>query len=302
MCACSPTAISCEVGSLLQRRNIHLTSAAVDRSVSDVQLQQWSQNKYHDRCGMTTHSPTNDSKVSSLIDRHIASTNAKTKSIHASKDDADPDALFAELEAEDDSAFRAARAQQLASELSKLRPSNAAVQVAAEAYVTLRSDDEVLRFTTNTDKCLLHFLHPEFARCAVMDSHLQKLAERHSQYNDGDVKVGKINVRDASFVVDKLGVRVLPCVIGFVAGVAKGRIVGFEGVAFGGRESGTDVTQAIEQAAIGWGVFERRLFVDTDGGEGSASEEEQEVQRKSGRRGIQGSKKNVQEDDDDEWD
>jgi hypothetical protein len=250
---------------------------------------------------MNTQSPTSDARVSSLIDRHIASANAKTSSNHRSKDDdPDPDALFAELEAEDDSAFRAARAQQLASELSKLRPNNTAAQATADAYITLRSDEEVLRFTTNTEKCLLHFLHPEFARCAVMDSHLQKLAERHSQYNDGEVKVGRVNVGDASFVVEKLGVRVLPCVIGFVTGVAKGRIVGFEGVVFGGRETGMAVTKAIEQMAIGWAVFERRLFVDADGGEGSASEEEEEVRKKSSRRGIQG-RKQVAEDDD-EWD
>jgi hypothetical protein len=253
---------------------------------------------------MTTHYPTSDGRVSSLIDRHIASTNAKTSTNDRCNDDTDPDALFAELEAEDDSAFRAARAQQLASELSKLRPNNAAAQAVGEVYVTLRSDDEVLRFTTNTGKCMLHFLHPEFARCAVMDSHLQKLAERHSQYNDGEVKVGRVNVRDASFVVEKLGVRVLPCVIGFVDGVAKGRIVGFEGVAFGGRERGMDVTKAIEQTAIGWAVFERRLFVDADGGEGSASEEEEEeeVRRKSGRRGIQGRKEVAEHEDHDEWD
>jgi hypothetical protein len=243
---------------------------------------------------MTTQSPPSDKRVSALVDRHIIS----------STDDADPDALFAELEAEDDTAFRAARAQKLASELSKLRPNNSTAPSAAEAYITLRSDEEVLRFTTDTEKCLLHFLHPEFARCAVMDSHLQKLAERHSQYNDGEVKVGRVNVRDANFVVEKLGVRILPCVIGFVGGVAKGRLVGFEGVAFGGRENGIDVTKAIEQTAIGWTVFERRLFVDAEGGEGSEDEEEEEIRRKSGRRGIQARKQGVgdDDDDDDEWD
>ena len=242
---------------------------------------------------MAAHSFTSDAKVSSLIDRHIAGD-------HHDKDDADTDTLFAELEAEDDTTFRAARAQQLSAELAKLRPNNATAQSAAEAYVTLRSDDEVLRFTTNTEKCLLHFLHADFSRCAVMDSHLQRLAERHSQYNDGQVKIGRVNVRDASFVVEKLGVRVLPCVVGFVGGVAKGRIVGFEGVAFGGRESGMHVTKAIEQTAIGWTVFERRLFVDADG-EGSASEDEEEGQGKSIRRGIQGRKQAV-EDEDDDWD
>jgi hypothetical protein len=250
---------------------------------------------------MTAQFPVANSKVLSLVDRHVVSTNTTNNSTDRSNDDADPDALFAELEAEDDSAFRAARAQQLASELSKLRPNNnAAHPTAAETYTTLRSDDEVLRFTTNTDRCLLHFLHPEFARCAIMDSHLQRLAERQGQYND-DVKVGRVDVRDAGFVVEKLGVRVLPCVIGFVCGLAKGRIVGFEGVTFGEREDGMDVTKAIERMAIGWGIFERRLLVDTDGEGSGASDEEHEVRRKSGRRGIQGKRQAVDEDDE-EWD
>jgi hypothetical protein len=241
---------------------------------------------------MTIQSPHSDERVSALVDRHMTSSSG----------DEDPDSLFAQLEAEDDTAFRAARAQQLASELSKLRPNNSTVRSAAEAYVTLQSDEEVLRFTTDTEKCLLHFLHPEFARCAIMDSHLQRLAERHSQYSDGKVKVGRVDVRDAHFVVEKLGVRILPCVIGFVGGVAKGRLVGFEGVAFGGNEKGIDVTMAIEQMAIGWAVFERRLFVDAEGDNENEGEEEEEFRRKSGRRGIQTRKQGVGDDDDDEWD
>ncbi len=235
---------------------------------------------------MTSHQSTTDPKVSSLIDHHIASPTS------------DPDALFAELEAEDDSAFRSARAQQLASELSKLRPNN---PTTTNLYITLHSDDEVLRFTTDTEKCILHFLHPDFARCGTMDAHLQRLAERHGQYGNGEVRVGRVNVRDAAFVVEKLGVRVLPCVIGFVGGVAKGRIVGFEGVAFGGREDGLKATKEIEKMGVEWKVFERRLLVETEAGDGSESEEEREVRGKNGRRGIQGRKQMV-DDEDDDWD
>jgi hypothetical protein len=50
---------------------------------------------------MTIQSPPSDERVTSLINRHIAS----------SSDDADPESLFAELEAEDDTAFRATRVQ-----------------------------------------------------------------------------------------------------------------------------------------------------------------------------------------------
>ena len=134
-----------------------------------------------------------------------------------------------------------------------------------------------------------------------MDAHLQRLADRHGQYGDGEVKIGRVSVQDASFVVEKLGVRVLPCVIGFIAGVAKGRIVGFEGVAFGGREGTMQVTKEIEKRFVEWKICERRLLVETEAGVESESEEESEVRRKKGRRGIQGKKQNV-EDEDDDWD
>ena len=232
-----------------------------------------------------------DDKVSRLVDQYLAKPTAGVGEL-------DPDAVLAELEAEDDSAFRAARAQQLASEISRLKPSNAPAQSTGEVFVTLRSDDEVLRFTTESPRCLLHFLHPDFGRCGTMDTHLQRLAERHARYGSDEVKFGRVNVQDASFVVEKLGVRVLPCVVGFIGGIAKGRIIGFEGVSWGGKESGLDVTKEIENTAVGWSVLSRRLLVEVEADAGSDSEEDS---KRFQRKGIQDRKQKT-EDQDDDWD
>ena len=235
---------------------------------------------------MTSSTDTSDPKVSSLVSRHIASA------------EPDPDALFAELEAEDDTAFRAQRAQQLSSELARLRP-NATVQQGADVYTTLKSDEEVLRFTTDAEKCILHFLHPDFARCAKMDLHLQKIAERHASYGGGHTKLGRVNVGDCPFVVEKLGIQVLPCVIGYIHGVAKGRIVGFEGVTSGGNEQGVKVTRTIEATAVEWKVLPRRLLIEID--DDTSESEPESKPRKNGRRGIRDAKKEVDGEDDD-WD
>ena len=240
-----------------------------------------------------------DAKVSSLIDRHLASSNVNDES-------SDTDALFAELEAEDDSSFRAARAQQLASQLSKSKPAANITRNIGDIYTTLKSNEEVLRFTTENDKCVLHFLHPDFARCMVMDAHLMTLGQQHVDHGGvgGAVMFARVDVKDAGFVVEKLGVRVLPAVIGFVGGVTTGRIVGFEGVSWGGKEEGMQVTREIEKVLLSWGVLERRLLLQNNVVVDDHSDSEEEIQRlkAKGKRGIRGGTQRVGDDDDADWD
>jgi hypothetical protein len=252
---------------------------------------------------MTAESVNVDSKVEALIAQHMRESTTNEE---------DEDALFASLEAEDDSAFRAARAQQLSAELVKHRPTTTHVP-SANLYRTLHSDDEVLRFTTETEKVVLHFSHGEFNRCATMDKHLQRLAEARAKFSasgdDQDVRFARVDVKDCPFLVEKLGVRVLPCVIGFIEGQGVGRIVGFEGLGVwaGGREDGMDVTKSLEERLIEMKICGKKVVALMAGmaDEGSDEEEEKQMQEKlgKGRRGIQGSKlKNQNEDDDDEWD
>lgn len=252
---------------------------------------------------MAAESVTVDSKVEALVSQHLRD---------ASNHEEDEDALFASLEAEDHSAFRAARAQQLSEELAKHRPTTTHIPP-ANLYRTLHSDDEVLRFTTDTEKVVLHFSHGEFNRCATMDKHLNRLAEARVKFSasgdDEDVRFARVDVKDCPFLVEKLAVRVLPCVIGFVDGQGVGRIVGFEGLGVwaGGREDGMDVTKALEERLIEMKICGKKVVALLAGmaDEGSDDEEEEQMKSrlKSARRGIQGSKiTNRTEDDDEEWD
>ncbi|KIW16632.1 hypothetical protein PV08_03820 [Exophiala spinifera] len=215
----------------------------------------------------------------------------------------DTDALLASLEDEDDSSYRTQR-------LNELKSASAATQTTTtfntskNHYITLTSDDQALSFTTEHERAVVHFLHPDFARCNTMDTHCQIIAEKHAEYGNADVAFARVDVKNCPFVVEKLGVRVLPCVIGFVKGVVKGRITGFEGLCWDGKEGSMNVTRAVEEALMSWSILRKRLLFAHDD---EASDDDDDDanngsdRRRAGRRGIQGRKQQI-EDADDDWD
>jgi hypothetical protein len=206
----------------------------------------------------------------------------------------DTDDILASLEDEDDSSYRAQRLHEL-----KAAATATATTRVKKSYVTLNGDDEALAFTTEHERAVLHFCHPEFARCNTMDSHLELIAEKHAEDATGDVAFGKVNVNQVPFVVEKLGVRILPCVVGFVKGVVKGRITGFEGICWDAHEGSVEVSRALESAFVEWTVLKKALLRKVDDDE---SDETDDVDaRKTVRRGIQDGKHQNQDDDDD-WD
>eukprot|EP00455_Lapot_gusevi_P047072 TRINITY_DN6304_c0_g3_i1.p1 TRINITY_DN6304_c0_g3~~TRINITY_DN6304_c0_g3_i1.p1 ORF type:complete len:249 (-),score=62.33 TRINITY_DN6304_c0_g3_i1:26-772(-) len=85
------------------------------------------------------------------------------------------------------------------------------------------TQDEFLPTVTGSQYVIAHFFLNTFERCKIMDKHLNLLAVKHM-----DTKFFKIDVEKAPFFVQKLAVRVLPCVICFIDGVAVDRVVGFD--------------------------------------------------------------------------
>jgi hypothetical protein len=74
-----------------------------------------------------------------------------------------------------------------------------------------------------------------------------------------------MNVENAPFLVTKLKVQVLPCVLAFVNGVGVDRIVGFEGL---GYTQDTFTTMDLEARLLAAGVVQRAKAVG-DAGIGS---------------------------------
>ncbi|KAI9240960.1 MAG: thioredoxin-like protein [Podila humilis] len=90
-------------------------------------------------------------------------------------------------------------------------------------YKDITDEKEVMDITTKSKHCVIHFYHSDFRRCMIVDKHLEELAKKHIK-----TKFVKIKVENAPFLVEKLQVKILPCVISFTDGLAVDRLIGFE--------------------------------------------------------------------------
>lgn len=75
------------------------------------------------------------------------------------------------------------------------------------------------------DWVIVHFYHPEFKQCKIMDTMVHEIAERHSES-----KFARTNALNLPFFVTKLKVKVLPSLIVFYKGKVVDRLTGFEGI------------------------------------------------------------------------
>ena len=83
----------------------------------------------------------------------------------------------------------------------------------------------------------------------IMPNITQALASTHLE-----TRFVRINVENAPFLVTKLKVQVLPCVLAFVDGVSTDRLIGFEGLGF---SENTFETPDLEARLLKAGVLER---------------------------------------------
>ncbi|KAH9179845.1 thioredoxin-like protein [Lactarius sanguifluus] len=146
-----------------------------------------------------------NAKIAHLTSQLIASS---TSSSRLDQDTPDEDELFAELEAEienDDGPLREQGLKELQREMEHMK------QMREEMH----GKSEPL--------CIIHFYHNNFRRCAIMDKHLATLAPKYF-----NTRFLRVFVEKVPFLVEKLGIKVLPCVICFIKGVTKDRIIGFE--------------------------------------------------------------------------
>ncbi|USW51344.1 Putative phosducin, thioredoxin-like domain, Thioredoxin-like superfamily [Septoria linicola] len=186
-----------------------------------------------------------DAKVAHVLD-----------SRQATHDSDDEDALIAELEDDEDtqfSALREQRLQQLHQEVSRAKRMK---ETSHGTYQEIKSEENLMSISTSEKLCIIHFMKPDFNRCGYMDSKLAILAEKHF-----DTRFVSINVDNAPFLVVKLGIKVLPCVIAFKDGVSVDRIIGFEGI---GYKPDSFTTSELEARLLQSGVLVRSKMNDED--------------------------------------
>ncbi|ESZ91975.1 hypothetical protein SBOR_7632 [Sclerotinia borealis F-4128] len=187
-------------------------------------------------------------------------------------DSDDEDALIASLEegpAVD--AFREQRIQQLHSELTRAKSQKTQ---GFGNFTEIKEEKALMDLTTEVKYAVVHFSKNDFARCGVMDTHLATLAPKHL-----DTRFLKIDVENAPFLVTKLNVKILPCVLVFIDGRSIDRIVGFEGL---GYTPDTFTTKDLEARLLASGVVRRETT--------------------SGTLYLDKKAKNQEEDEDSDWD
>merc|ERR1712159_688621 len=84
-------------------------------------------------------------------------------------------------------------------------------------------EDEFLKEVCGSQWCVVHFYHPEFFRCKIVDKHLRIIAQKHLS-----CKFLTLNVEKAPFFVAKLAIQMLPTVIVFKDGIVSGQFSGFD--------------------------------------------------------------------------
>ncbi|KAJ1919550.1 hypothetical protein H4219_001905 [Mycoemilia scoparia] len=132
------------------------------------------------------------------------------------------DELLQELELDPEfEKLREMRLQQLKNEMDNMQ------KLKSEhhgEYTEIIEEKDMVVLPVNTKQPVIaHFYHKDFTRCKIIDSHLEKLAPRHFK-----TRFVKANVEKMPFLVQKLGVRVLPCIVVFKGNKVVDRIVGFE--------------------------------------------------------------------------
>ncbi|KAL8636503.1 MAG: hypothetical protein Q9228_006110 [Teloschistes exilis] len=172
---------------------------------------------------------------------------------HLSKKDSDEEELLDSLE--DDpalSCFREQRMQQLHEEISRAKHLR---NQEHGQYAEIKEEKTLMDIVNNDAQlCVVHFFKSDFHRCGIMDRHLSQLAPLHL-----DTRFLRISVENAPFLVTKLKVQVLPCVIAFNKGTSVDRIIGFEGL---GYSEDTFSTKDLETRLLRSGTLVREKLVD----------------------------------------
>mmetsp|Transcript_32260 Transcript_32260/g.30749 ORF Transcript_32260/g.30749 Transcript_32260/m.30749 type:complete len:291 (-) Transcript_32260:353-1225(-) len=156
------------------------------------------------------------------------------------------------------------------------------------------TQDEFLNEMISSKIVVCHFYHAEFARCAIIDHHIQKLVQRHVE-----TKFVKINAEKAPFFVSKLSIRSMPTLVIFYDGIAADKIIGFEGLSDKMPEGKEDEWPTILLARLlgSKDAINREAIVDDDGIE-TAMKAKMEDMRRSAFVGMQ-TKAQMMDDEDD---
>ncbi|XP_006460237.1 hypothetical protein AGABI2DRAFT_192000 [Agaricus bisporus var. bisporus H97] len=183
------------------------------------------------------------SKIASLSSRLLE----PNRSSRDDNSEDDEDAIFAELEAEiendDNPAVREQGIGVIKRELERMKELRESHH---GTYSEITDEKEVIRISSREKRCVIHFYHSNFKRCEIMDRHLARLAPKYFH-----TRFIRVFVENIPWLVERLAIKILPCVICFVDGVSADRLIGFEEL---GNNDGFE-TAALELRLLNAGVI-----------------------------------------------
>ncbi|WFD43719.1 hypothetical protein MPSI1_002383 [Malassezia psittaci] len=166
------------------------------------------------------HDPGSDEEIFAELDAEVEALN------EADADDAAVVIGGSGRDAHGDlaAAFQDFRAQRLAElEAAVAAKQGTVTDSNSGQYREVRDEKELLRISYKEPRVVIHFAHKEFRRCHILDRHLEHLARQHP-----NTLFLKANVQDTPFLVEKLQIQVLPCMLAFLNGQCQDRLIGFE--------------------------------------------------------------------------
>ena len=114
-------------------------------------------------------------------------------------------------------------------------------------YETINDEKKLMLMTTSTNSMVIHFAHKDFKRCRIMDQHMEILAKTYLY-----TRFVRVYVENVPFLVDRMDIKVLPCVISFIEGKGVDRLLGFEGVSEGDSFSSSDLEARLALSSIAY--------------------------------------------------
>ncbi|KLO14948.1 thioredoxin-like protein [Schizopora paradoxa] len=166
------------------------------------------------------------------------------------------DEIFAELEKDIDENFdmAALREQRLEELQQEMRIVKDMKDQNFGKLTEMKDEKEVLKTSASEKRCVIHFYHHDFKRCQIMNDSLAAIAPKYF-----NTRFLRVFVENVPWLVEKLQIKILPCVICFIDGVAKDRLIGFE--ALGNSE--TFEIAALELQLQTIGVIDKPGFTST---------------------------------------
>ncbi|EQC53038.1 queuine tRNA-ribosyltransferase [Schizosaccharomyces japonicus yFS275] len=163
-----------------------------------------------------TRSANEDQVVGELVDAFaakVSTTNDKDSDSELEEE------LLEALDELDDTAYRSERMQQLKEEFELVQ--RCKLQNHMNLF-TVENEKDVMEMTVKSECVVIHFFHPDFKRCKILDNHLEKLAKKY-----WETKFVRIEAASAPFLVTKFSLKVLPALLCFKDSVLVDKLIGF---------------------------------------------------------------------------